>query len=176
LSNKRGIRRARKPDHCGACQKPIGPCFNKDERHPAAGIFKDDVEPSVVTGLVRHGCDVEQRFILDNEFKIDALVTAIHKREHVFLPVGLQITQGLDRDDKIQAFITEGSKWPGIGSLLYVEIVGSVSHKMCKAVKAAIERLLDEVEKNRQKDPKPFIKRVRFYEDGNFQELPLGQN
>jgi hypothetical protein len=113
---------------------------------------------------------------LDQEYKIDALVTAIYKRAHEFLPVGLQITQGLDREDKIEAFITEGAKWPGIGSLLYVEIVGAVSHKMCKAVKAAIERLLDDVEKDRKSDPKPLVRRVRFYEDGHFQVLPLRQN
>jgi hypothetical protein len=94
--------------------------------------------------------------------------------QKAFPALAVQITQGKDNDPKIRAFRSEAAKWPGIGALIYVEIEGVVSDAMCKTLKISLLEMLDEIKRSRGKILPQ--RRIRIYESGEFQWIPLGQN
>lgn len=135
--------------------------------------YRHNVEPKLATGLKDHGCTVMSDPEMDGAYKIDILVTKIRDRPGKFDPVGIQVTTGLDIEEKIRRFRTESVKFSGIGVLLYIEVVGYVSHRAIRGVKAAIGEILDEVGGGRKSDPKPPIRRMRLYQDGFYRWLPI---
>jgi hypothetical protein len=122
---------------------------------------------------VTQGCTILLSHELDNVYKIDALIEEI-EGYGPFPPIAAQLTLGKDNTDKIRAFLTEAAKWSNVGALLYVEIDGAVSDAMCRTFKDALVETIKEIKRNRGKTLSQ--RRIRIYESGEFQWIPLGQN
>lgn len=150
---------------------------NETQRPATIGSYDLRAEPTVTSGLSDRGCTLMISRSLDAGHKIDALLLEIDDRGHCFRPVGLQITRRLDDREKIMAFCEGAATWPNIGSLLYIEIEGAVTHKMCKVLKIEIESFLDEIENidRNRKASQLHVGRIRINERGEHQWLPLRQ-
>jgi hypothetical protein len=183
LSSKKRRLPPREPDRCDVCDRTLGPNHPKEDPYPD-DPYRTNVESHLFSGLKDHGCTVVGDPDMDGVYKIDILVANIRNWLGDFAPVGLQITAGQDVVEKIRRFRTESIKWkgvegmpyarwPALGSLIYVEVIGYVSHRTIRALKAVIELVATEAKKDSKNSPKPLIKRVRLYQNGDFSWLPL---
>lgn len=127
-----------------------------------------DVETSVFCGLVRRGARVMMDHELDNDFKIDGVVYRVKRGPLASVPIGVQITQSVGNMDKIHKFVREAAKCPGIGQLLYAEIVGPISREMLTALREALLALWYDPERLRRR-----IWRVTVYHNGYIDWHPL---